>query len=234
VDRGIAYTLRQLLTRPGHSIREFLEGKRVNHYRPLALLLLLGAIVVFVQHWLGISFVKAGQDMFRSDTADASARLKAFQANSNEFIERNQNLVYIFMIPFNALGYWLMFRRQRYNYPEMMVVQTFITNFHLLISLGIVFLFWALGGSASGYSFVMGISVVAMVGYNTLVYYQLMEGRLRLITVALRSIAGYVIGYTAFIFVIMLVTVGYIVYEVARDPSTLKSTKSATTVQKPH
>lgn len=234
VDRGIAFSLRELTTRPGHSIREFLEGRRVNHYRPLALLLMLGALLLFVQHWLGVSFIKAGQEMFQGDTTDASARFKNFQNDLNAFIEHNQNLLYIFMIPFFAFGYWLMFRRQRYNYPEMLVVQTFITNFHLLVSLVIVVLFWALGGSATAYSIVMGVSMGAMLGYNTIVYYQLMEGRQRLISVALRSIAGYAIGYSAFIFVIMLITAGYIAYEIAQDPSAFKSTKPASTVQQPH
>lgn len=234
VDHGIAYTLRQLLTRPGHTIREFLEGKRVNHYRPLALLLMLGAVLLFVQHGLGVSYVKASQEMFKTDMTDASARMKTFQAELNEFIERNQNLLYILMIPFYAFGYWLMFRRQRYNYPEMLVVQTFITNFHLLVSLGVVVLFWALGASAAAYSVVMGVSMVAMIGYNTITYYQLFQRRIRLITVIFRSLVAFAVGYVSFFTLAMLIGVGYGVYLGVKDPSAFKPEKPATTVQQPH
>lgn len=234
VDHGIAYTLRQLLTRPGHTIREFLEGKRINHYRPLALLFLLGAIVLFVQHGLGVSFVKVSQEMFDADTKDTPARMQAFQTELFQFIERNQNLVSILMIPFYAFGYWLLFRRQRYNYPEMLVVQTFITNVHLLLSLGIVILFWALGGSVAAYSVVMGLSFVSMIGYNIVTYYQLFRHKLRLITVAWRSVAAFAVGYVLFMVLVMLIGAGYGIYLAVKDPSVFKSAKPATTIQQSH
>lgn len=233
IDRGIAYTLRQLLTRPGHTIREFLEGKRINHYRPLALLLLLGAIVLFIQHGLGVSFVRVGQEMFSPEAKDASARLLAFQRESGQFIERNQHLISIVMIPLYALGYWLMFRRQGYNYPQMLVVQTFITNVHLLLSLIIVILFWALGGSVAAYSTIMGLSLVGMIGYNAVTYYQLLQRRVRLITVAFRSLIGFAIGYLSFMLLVMLTSVGYIAFLAIKDPSIFKSAKPATTIQQP-
>lgn len=233
VDRGIAYTLRQLLTRPGHTIREFLEGKRINHYRPLALLILLGAIYLFIQHGLGISYVKAGQEMFSPQTKDASARALAFQADANQFIERNQNLLYIAMIPFFAFGSWLMFRRQRYNYPELLVAHTFITIFYLLASLVITVLLWALGGSVAAYSGVVILSSAVMIGYNVITYYQLFQGRLRLITVALRSFIAFAIGYLSFMFLGMLIVIGYLTFSLVKDPSSFKSEKPATTVQQP-
>ncbi|MFD2569010.1 DUF3667 domain-containing protein [Spirosoma soli] len=232
VDHGIVYTLRQLLTRPGHTIREFLEGKRVNHYRPLALLLMLGAVLLFVQHGLGVSYMKASQEMLNSK--DASAGAQAFQAELNQWIERNQNLLYILMIPFFAFGYRLMFRRQRYNYPEMLVAQTFITNIHLLLSLAIVVLFWALGGSVAAFKIVMWVSAVAMLGYNVIVYYQLFQRRVRFFSVVWRSIIGYAIGYLSFFAFGMLILIGYFIYSAVKDPSAFKSQKPTTTVQQPH
>lgn len=233
VDHGIAYTLRQLLTRPGHTIREFLEGRRINHYRPLALLFLLGAIVLFIQHGLGVSFVKVSQEMLNADAKNTPVRAQAFQTELFQLIERNQTLVSILMIPFYAFGYWLLFRRQRYNYPEILVVQTFITNVHLLMSLVIVVLFWALGGSVAAYSVAMGLSLVAMIGYNTVTYYQLFQRKLRLITVAWRSVVAYVVGYVSFFLLAMLIGAGYGTYLAVKDPSIFKPTKPATTIQQP-
>ena len=34
VDNGILFTLKELFTRPGQSIREYLEGKRQQHSNP--------------------------------------------------------------------------------------------------------------------------------------------------------------------------------------------------------
>ena len=234
VDHGIVYTLRQLMTRPGHTIREFLEGKRVKHYRPLALLFMLGAIYLFIQHGLGVSFVKVSQEMLNADAKNTPVRVQAFQTELFQLIERNQTLISILMIPFYAFGYWLLFRRQRYKYPEMLVVQTFITNVHLLMSLVIVVLFWVLGGSVAAYSVVMGLSVVAMIGYNTVTYYQLLRHKLRLITVAWRSVAAFAIGYVLFMTLVMLIGAGYGIYLAAMAPSAFKPIKPATTIQQPH
>lgn len=232
VDHGIAYTLRQLVVRPGHTIREFLEGRRVNHYRPLALLLMLGAALLFVQHGLGVSFMKASQEMF--DSKPASAHAQAFQTKMFDWMERNQTLVYILMIPFYAFGNWLMFRRQRYNYPQMLVVSTFITNFNMLLSLVTVVLFWALGGSVAAYKTIVVISLVGMLGYYIVTYYQLFQRRARLITVAWRSLVAYAIGYLSFLTLGMLIGLGIGIYLAVKDPSAFKSPKTVTTVQQPH
>ncbi|CCH52295.1 hypothetical protein BN8_01284 [Fibrisoma limi BUZ 3] len=232
VDHGIAYTLRQLTVRPGHTIREFLEGKRVNHYRPLALLLMLSAVLLFVQHGLGVSYMKASQAML--DSKQASADAQAFQNQLFEWMDHNQTLVYILMIPFLAFGNWFMFRRQRYNYPEMMVVQTFVTNFTMLMSLAIVVLFWALGGSVEAYKIIMGVSVVAMFGYYALTYYQLFQGRLGIFSVVWRSVVAYALSYLLFIALGMLIGIGYGVYLGITKSSTFKPEKPATTVQQSH
>jgi hypothetical protein len=43
-DEGILFSLRQLFTRPGHSIREFIDGKRVRHFKPISLVVVLATL----------------------------------------------------------------------------------------------------------------------------------------------------------------------------------------------
>jgi hypothetical protein len=49
VDNGILFTIRELFTRPGHSIREFINGKRVGYFNFVTLLLL----ILGISHFLG-------------------------------------------------------------------------------------------------------------------------------------------------------------------------------------
>lgn len=49
VDSGIIFTIKELFTRPGHSIREFIFGKRVGYFSFVTLLL----IIFGVSHFLG-------------------------------------------------------------------------------------------------------------------------------------------------------------------------------------
>ena len=36
-DSGILYTAKQLFTKPGMAIKEFIEGNRIKHFKPLLL-----------------------------------------------------------------------------------------------------------------------------------------------------------------------------------------------------
>lgn len=43
-DKGFFYTVKELFTKPGHSVREFINGKRTKHFNAFTfLLLVLGA-----------------------------------------------------------------------------------------------------------------------------------------------------------------------------------------------
>src|SRR5215213_8947870 len=50
-DNGIFYTIKQLLTRPGHTIREFIQGKRVRHFKPLSLVVVLATLYGLLYHY---------------------------------------------------------------------------------------------------------------------------------------------------------------------------------------
>lgn len=52
VDGGIIYSLRQLLTRPGHTIREYIRGRRVPHFKPVLMIMILGAVVTVLSKYL--------------------------------------------------------------------------------------------------------------------------------------------------------------------------------------
>lgn len=233
-DSGIFFTLRELITRPGYTIRDFLNGKRVKHYRPLALLLILGAILVLASHSLNVSFVERGQEAIGT-SANASNRVKTFQQDANHFVEKNQTIINIALIPLYAFWFWLLFRRLGYNYPEILVTQTFITNFNFMASLIIVLLVWALGSSVGAYKLALGLSLVVIIAYNVWVYMQLFKGKLRPLTIIVRAIAAYLASYVSFILIVGVITIGYVFFTLRNDPKPEpQSPKVNTTVQKPH
>ena len=52
IDRGFLFTMKEMFIRPGHSIREYLAGKRVQHFKPVTYLLLISAIYVAVTFFI--------------------------------------------------------------------------------------------------------------------------------------------------------------------------------------
>lgn len=201
VDRGILFTLRELLMRPGYSIREFLAGKRVNHYRPLALLLMLAAIYVFVSQGLHVDFLKTSQGMYDNTRlqADSPAHIqqKEILTRYFQFLDENQQFSDLAMVPFVAFWCWLLFRRLGYNYPEQLVAQTFIANFNLLYSLVMLLAFWAMGDSTQVLSGIMGASLLIQLAYLVFAYGQLFRGKLKLVSIGLRVVGAYLLGYAS-------------------------------------
>ncbi|MDO7876162.1 DUF3667 domain-containing protein [Hymenobacter sp. ASUV-10] len=48
VDKGVVYTIWEMLRRPGHTMRRYLAGQRVQLFKPLALVLLVAGIASFL------------------------------------------------------------------------------------------------------------------------------------------------------------------------------------------
>ncbi len=49
LSKGIFFTIKELCTRPGKTIKEYFEGKRINHFPPLTYLLIITSLFVFVK-----------------------------------------------------------------------------------------------------------------------------------------------------------------------------------------
>lgn len=50
-DNGIFYTIAQLLTKPGYTIREIIDGKRVKHFKPLSFIVVLATVYGLLYHF---------------------------------------------------------------------------------------------------------------------------------------------------------------------------------------
>ncbi|MBS7230552.1 DUF3667 domain-containing protein [Flavobacterium psychroterrae] len=122
-DEGIPYSLKQLFTRPGNSIREFIEGKRVKHFKPLSLVVLLATAYGVLYHYFKI-------DLF-PDTSDVDLNYTEF----NEWMATHFSWITIATIPIYTIGTYICFRKQGYNYVELFVLNTFKASQRLFVHL---------------------------------------------------------------------------------------------------
>lgn len=112
-DAGIPYSIKQLFTRPGHSIREFIEGKRVKHFKPLSLVVVLATLYGVLYHYFHINLF--------SNSEETEFDMNAF----NEWIATHFSWTTIAAIPFYTIGTYIAFRKQGYNFVEYFVLNTF-------------------------------------------------------------------------------------------------------------
>lgn len=123
--KGIFYTSRQLFTRPGQSIREYIEGKRVNHFEPIALLLAFAAFYGVLYHTFGINLF--------SGISDSAVDGKLDLRSVGNWIADHFAIVNLLFVPVYSIGSYLSFRKQGYNFYEHIYLNTFLASQRLLI-----------------------------------------------------------------------------------------------------
>lgn len=123
-DKGIFFTTKELFTRPGHSIREFLDGKRIKHFKPLSMVIVLASVYAFLIHLLHIE-MEADISIQNKNAVSSAGEIGVLSIS--EWMSSHYALTRLISIPFLALGTWICFLRQGYNFVEYLVLAAFIT-----------------------------------------------------------------------------------------------------------
>lgn len=127
--RGLPFTLKQVLFRPGSSVREYIEGHRTKWYKPLAFIMLMGLVAGVVMQYANIEVAEF------STTGNGQEEAQTLmQERYNELMARNYTLFQIFMLPLYALTSFFIFRSSRFNYAENLVLNCYVLGTTALIS----------------------------------------------------------------------------------------------------
>lgn len=124
LDGPFISTLWILLTRPGHAIREYVEGRRVSLFDPGKLLILMGAIsTLVVIHYNAVVHTTQEDIQFLQNLGIST---KAFF----EYGQKYNTLVNLIALPVFSLFTWTFFS-SKYNYAENLVLNTYISAIQL-------------------------------------------------------------------------------------------------------
>ena len=119
-DHSIFALVRALATRPGIVAREYTEGKRKRHFGPFAFLLITVSLASAIILITGVEWFS------RYEHGDAA-----------NLLQRHVNLVILLQMPLLALFCWALFRRDRRNFAEHLVLAAYTSGFHALF-MGVV------------------------------------------------------------------------------------------------
>lgn len=140
-DQGFLYTIKELATHPGHSIREYLEGKRVRHIKPLKFMFWATAISFLLSHYIG--FQERLLQKIQENQVD-KPQSQQFGRKITDLIMGYPSLLILSILPGIALCSWLFFRKKRYNYAEHFTINAFLLGEITLLSviINILYLLW--------------------------------------------------------------------------------------------
>jgi hypothetical protein len=116
LENGILFTLKELLIRPGKTIRNFIEGEkeRFKHFKPLGFLIITSLVYGFISHKFG--YYEAGTEI------EGNAAII-------NWIESHNNYANLIAIAYIALGLkYVFYKKRNYNLFEYFVLMAFVTG----------------------------------------------------------------------------------------------------------
>jgi hypothetical protein len=136
MDRGVLYSLKGLMLRPGHLMRDYIEGRRANQVKPLLLLMISAAVVVLLGKFLlGGDLVgpsmptdyEQGVGMGAADGRSVAAESFKATVAVKDWINAHLAAFTLLLLPLQAAVFWLAFKGRGLNYPEWLVISAFLT-----------------------------------------------------------------------------------------------------------
>jgi len=164
VDKGILFTLKALIIRPGHSVREFIQGKRVPYFSFVTLILLILTVSGLIAPYTHGNM---------SDLMPQGSR--AMMTDIEKFISAYPKVVLITTIPVFSLFSFLWFRKAKLNYSEHLVLNSNRIIVELLIGLfiSVLSIFYT---NAKVLLLYISLTVLLGLFYSIWFYYQFFSG----------------------------------------------------------
>lgn len=118
LDKGFGYTLKQLIKRPGHMQREYLEGQRNGHQKPFSFFFIAATVMGLSLYWINILLEYV---------------YEAGNLAEGAFFHQYMVLLMVLSMPYFALIKYLFFYNSGYNFAETGVLILYMMSVLFLI-----------------------------------------------------------------------------------------------------
>jgi hypothetical protein len=165
VDKGILFTVKELFTRPGHGVRDYIQGKRANYFSFVTLILLIITLSTLLAPYVHIKM---------TDLIPLKTRINM---NSFEkFVSTYPKIVVILVIPFTSCISFLWFRKTRLNFSEHLVANSYKAAAELIIGLAFSLLIVFYTDIKVLSIIYLAVITPLIIIYGIVYYYQLFSG----------------------------------------------------------
>jgi hypothetical protein len=126
IERGMLYTAKQALLRPGKAALDYISGKRKPYYNVFYLILITFGLIVFFIHFYD---VLSGEVIPEKQYPNEASR------KMDEIFSQKSKIIIFLFVPFAALNSFILFRRKKLNLSEHAIIAGMILLGMLLMSL---------------------------------------------------------------------------------------------------
>lgn len=190
-EKGLFFTIRELLLRPGKCVREYVSENRSRLVKPIIFIIVTSLIYTLAEHLFSIEkgYFKISDDT--TPTYDAISR----------WVHSHYGYANIIMGFFIACWLRIFFRKHDVNFFEILILLSFV--------MGIGMLFFAVAAVLKG---VTGFNVMPAISGLTFIYLSWAIGQFfdqRKLTGFLKSGVAYLLGFLSFSACAWLLGFGY-------------------------
>lgn len=197
IDKGLFYTLKELFLRPGLTIRDYLDGKRKNHFKPFAYLLTFSTVYFLVTRLVG-------GNTWMNDFISGFA-IAAFDSQSGlklpsfvTWLANNFAYASLIFLPLFSFASFLSFWGHKVNYLEHIVLNSYITG-----QQAIIYSIFSGFGQLIQWKFFEIIPSTVSIFYSFFVFWQFFREGNKMVNL-FRSVATYIL-YTLFCIAFVMV-----------------------------
>ncbi len=127
-EKGIFYTIKELLIRPGTSVKEFISLNRSRLVKPIIFIILCSLAYSLALHFF---HVEDGYVSLNETNSSATRKI-------SEWVKTHYGYANIIIGIFSALWIKLFFRKYQYNFFEILILLCFLMGVGMLISAAFV------------------------------------------------------------------------------------------------
>jgi Protein of unknown function (DUF3667) len=122
-ERGILYTIRELITNPGENVRKFILENRARLVKPIIFIIVTSLIYTLVNHFFHI---EDGYVKFEESTKSTTGIIF-------KWVQEHYGYANIIMGVFIAFWTKIFFRKYGYNFFEILILLCFVMGMGMLI-----------------------------------------------------------------------------------------------------
>jgi len=211
-NKGFLYSVKNILKNPGKTARDFVEGNRVSHYKPILLAFVLSGISALISYkFLGMSEIIREVNA-KSGAPEMSNKVFAFISSYNSFLM-------LAMVPFFAVFTWIVFRKWGQNYFEHIVMNAFGLSFYTLTTIIVIYpILFAFKGNVDSFMLIFSGSVFTIPFIFVWFYRGFYPDR----SIGIIILKVFLILLFVFFVYILLVIIGGIIYAAMKGPEAVK------------
>lgn len=219
VNKGFFYSVLKILRNPGKTAREYMEGNRVDHYKPIALTFVLAGISIFIS----VSLLNLNYIMKKyTEQQHINSKLMSdiFAAISSYYA-----ILMILLLPVFAFITRIPFKKLGHNYYEHIVMNSYVVSYYTLVSIIVLYPILFLFRQSPEKLMLVSQSSFLILPFILVWFFKGFYKQIPLKKIIIKILAVMALTLLAYILVVIASTVAFILYGLFVDKAVLEYAK---------